>query len=146
MTELEELLHDSVNAWLTNTLVGVDGLNKKCVFYLNPNGGTIGTSADMFIEINGQYRKLNSEIPSQQWFRLLEVICKPRVDIYNHQQKFWYLLVSDVDGNITFTYEDNHLIEFPEDRFIVWEYDEFGINDRTSKSRARVLDEYRPLN
>lgn len=29
MTELEELLHDSVNTWLTDTLIGVDGLNKK---------------------------------------------------------------------------------------------------------------------
>lgn len=145
MTELEETLYSSVNTWLTDTIGNTDDLNKKCIFYLNPNGGTIATSASMFIKVDGQYQKLESELPVKLWFQFLGVIQKPLVDIYNHQQKFWYLQVSDVDGNISFTYEDN-LIKSWAERFIVWEYDEFGINDRTSKSRARILDEYRPLN
>lgn len=145
MTELEESLYNSVNTWLTDTLTGVDGLNKKCIFYLNPNGGTIATEASMFIEVDGQYQKLDNEVPDKLWFQFLKVIRKPLVDIYNHQQNFWYVLVSDVDGDITFTYE-NIEPDFSHDRFIVWEYDEFGINDRTSKSRADVLNEYRPVN
>lgn len=99
----------------------------------------------MFIEIDGQYQKLDNELPNRLWFQFLEVIRKPLVNIYNHQQKFWYLLVSDVNGNITFTYE-NIEPDFSHDRFILWEYDEFGIGSRTSLRRGRVINKYRPLN
>ena len=142
MTELEKLLYNSVNKWLTDTLVGVDGLNKECIFYLNPNGGTIATGASMFMQIDGQYIKLDDEIPDKPWFQFLGVIRKPLVDIYNHQQKFWYVIISDVDGNVTFTYEN----ERNQYRFELWEYDVFGIGDRRNPRDKRILDEYRPLN
>lgn len=144
MTELEELLHDSVNNWLTNTLVGVNNLNKKCIFYLNPNGGTIATGASMFIEIDGQYQKLDNELPNRLWFQFLEVIRKPLVDIYNHQQKFVYLLLDDAPhGTASVTYEPES--EYNQYRFELWAYDEFGIGDRSIPIYKRILDEYRPV-
>ena len=96
----------------------------------------------MFIEVDGKYQKLSSEVPDKLWFQFLKVIRKPLVDIYNHQQKFWYVLVSDIDGNVTFTYEN----EYNSYRFELWEYDEFGVGDRSIPVYKRILDEYRPLN
>lgn len=146
MTKLEQNLINVIYQSL-----GIDtSSNAHAIFNIGVDEQFSGYSGEIFMYNGSEYQNVIDIIGRTNWTNVFALLTEPLRAIYDQQQQFVYLIVSyDDDGDFKFTYENfehsnaNMTIS---NRFIVWEYDEFGIGDRTKSLDKRVLDKYRPLN
>lgn len=139
MIKLEKNLIDIISENL-----GIHPENFRGIFNIEIFGNQVACSSEIFVLQNGEYMNVQSQMTSEQWFSFLKNISDPLVQIYKNQE-FAYLMFKTSSIKPDFTYEKNNSITIS-NRFILWEYDEFGIGNRGIPLYSRVLDEYRPLN
>lgn len=143
MTELEFQLYNKI-IQIIKRVYTKNITEIKSIFEINPNEGTILTSAKIYIKDESKIHNIQDLFSDKEWFGVLGDITDPLLNIYNSQNKFVYLTMNIKPGTKTIMkYEPES--EYNQYRFVLWEYDEFGIGDRNIPIYKRILDKYRPL-
>lgn len=146
MTKLEQNLIDVIYRLLEPETPASD---VYAIFSVDIGNGHSSYSGEVFVQNDTSRQDAADVIGEQNWFAFLDVVSEPLRAIYDKQQQFVYLIIEhDNDGNFKFTYENMEHVNSDmtlSNRFIVWEYDEFGIGDRNIPLYNRVLNEYRPV-
>lgn len=155
MTNLEQNLMNTIRQTLTHD---TPDANVYAIFNVSTDDYFSAYSAEIFVKTGSDIQDTQKLIEPAQWQSLLGVLSEPLQAIYDNQQHFDYLIVGhDEHGQFTFKYENNVDMTLFE-RFVVWEYDEFGIGRRKAPLiklnfgkramplRTSVLDKYRPVN
>lgn len=147
MTKLEQNLIDAIYQTVSHDVSQADVF---AIFGVDIGAGYSGYSAELFVKQGSEYINVPDMFGFPDWNDVIGTLIKPLRAIYDNQQKFEYLIIGhDEHGNFKFTYEtesDNDPDMTIIDRYVIWEYDEFGIGDRTKLLDKNVLDKYRPLN